>query len=220
MFVLHHVPFIVLIHPETFDRVLYWARLILEKWHGDRQSLSRQSSRETLRQTSSLHRFCYLPFVSLCPSCLPLPSGTAWDQWGNMSSVSSVRDGKRKHRSFHKTSLLRILGSALTRRSGFIKLKWKIRYPSSLMKNSVENKRERKILQEKPQKMVNQGLENLEQNRISGLGSSEVFVLQSARNCSRHSVILSRRPCFISTPHQGTSFCSLIYLFLSNYFPK
>lgn len=71
-------------------------------------------------------QFCHLPSPSLGPSCLLLPADT-WDQCGNMSPVSSVRDGKRKHRSFHKTSLLRILGSALMRRSGFIKLKWKIR---------------------------------------------------------------------------------------------
>lgn len=143
------------LHPfihRLIDRVLYRARLMLEKWHGDKWSASRPTSREKLRINSTLHRFCHLPSTSLCPSCLLLLIDTAWDQWGNISSVSSVRDGKRKHRSLHKTSLLSILGSALMRRSGFIKLKWKIRYPSNLMKNSVVNKRERKILKEKPHK--------------------------------------------------------------------
>lgn len=112
------------------------------------------TSREKPRHTSTLHGFGHLPSMSLCPSCLLLTTDTAWGQWGNMSSVSSVRDGKRKQRSFHRTSLLRILGSALMRRSGFIKLKWKIRYPSNLMKNSVVKKRERKILKENPQKRL------------------------------------------------------------------
>lgn len=72
---------VLLLYPSMqrlIDRVLYWARLILETWHWDRWSLSRPTSREELRHTSPLHRFCHFPFASLHPSCLPLPSGMAW----------------------------------------------------------------------------------------------------------------------------------------------
>lgn len=147
------------------------------------------------------------------PACLPLPSDMACGQWGSMSSVSSVRDGKRKHCSFHKTSLLSILGSALTRRSGFIKLKWKTRYPSNLMKNSVENKREQKILQDKAQKWLIRGSEeDLEQNRVSGLSPSEVFTFQSAVTAPATQSFFPRAPLLFPLPTMELH--SVPYLFV------
>lgn len=116
-----------------------------------------------------------------------------------MSSASSVRDGKRKHLSFHRMPLLSIMGSMLMRTSGFIKLIWKNRYPSSLMKNRVMKKKYRKILKRESQHNVNQRLENQKQNSKSNVNASRA---PSWYSDASHSLL----PLFPTPWYKGSPF--------------